>query len=257
MPVAMLRSTALIAVTTLATTELMQAIWGFAPDDLWMVGGQTLARYDGATWTITDLRAEDPGIEGVTAIWASAPSDVWVGGTQSTAAHFDGTTWQRYIAAGTDNTAVWGSGPSDVYTVGIFDVARWDSAAWTNLELDEISGASGVWGFGANDVWLASGSEELAHYDGSTWEVTEIDGFGGATTLWGIAPDDLWGVGDFGSIVHYDGAEWRQVAAQTLGSPYLRSFTRVHGSSSTDVWAVGSQAGEEGVVPLLWRYLPD
>jgi hypothetical protein len=243
--------------TALQTTEMMQGAWAFGPDDLWLVGGQTLARYDGVAWTISDLRAEDPGIEGITTIWGSAPNDVWVGGTQSTAAHWNGTTWQRYIAAGTENTAIWGSGPSDVYVVGIFDVARWDGAAWTNLELDLFSSAEGVWGFAADDVWLAGGSEELAHWDGVAWTVTELEIFGGPSTLWGSAPDDLWGVGDFGSIVHYDGNAWRQVAAQTLGSPYLRSFHRVHGSAAGDVWAVGSQAGEGGVVPLLWRNLPD
>jgi hypothetical protein len=137
-------------------------------------------------------------------------------------------------------------------------VARWDGNAWTTLEETGLfSGAEGVWGFGASDVWLATGDEELAHWDGTAWTLAELDVFGGPRSLWGSAPDDLWGVGDFGSIVHYDGAEWREVAAQTIGSPYLRSFHRVHGSSRTDVWTVGSQAGEDGVVPLLWRYRPD
>ena len=68
----------------------------------------------------------------------------------------------------------------------------------------------------------------------------------------------VWkGVGSFGSIVHYDGNEWREVTAQEIGSPYLRTFHRVHGSSRTDVWVVGSQAGEGGITPLVWRYLPD
>lgn len=242
--------------TTLQTNDMMQGIWAFGPNDLWMVGGQTLARYDGATWTITDFRQDNPGIEGLTSIWGSAPDDVWVVGSQSTAAHWDGSTWTRHLAAGSENTAVWGSGPNDVYTVSVFDVARWDGSAWTNLDPDLFFGAAGVWGSGPDDVWLAD-QEELSHWDGAEWTTTEIDSFGGANTLWGIAPDDIWGVGDFGSIVHYDGSEWREVAAQRLGSPYLRRFHRVHGSSSTDVWAVGSQAGEDGVVPLLWRYLPD
>jgi hypothetical protein len=246
------------AATTLETSDMMQAIWAFAPNDLWMVGGQTLARYDGARWTITDLRQHDPGIEGLTAIWGSAPDDVWVGGTQSTFAHFDGTAWRRIIAAGPENTAVWGSGPSDVYVLSTFEVARWDGSAVTTLDDTGLfSGAEGVWGFGPSDVWLCAGSDELAHFDGSAWTVTELDVFGGPSALWGSAPDDLWGVGDFGSIVHYDGARWREVAAQALGSPYLRRFHGVHGSGRNDVWVVGSQAGEDGVVPLVWRYRPD
>ncbi|MCX4242821.1 beta propeller repeat protein [Paraliomyxa miuraensis] len=241
----------------LETTDMMQGIWAFGPDDMWMVGGQSLARYDGTSWTVTDLRQEAPGIEGLTSIWGSSPSDVWVVGSQSTAAHWDGTTWVRQLAAGPDNTAVWGSGPNDVYTVSVFDVAHWDGSTWTTLEDDLLWGADGVFGFGPDDVWLATGDEQLVHWDGLEWSEIEIDVFGGPSTLWGTAPDDLWGVGSFGSIVHHDGREWHAVAEQALGSPYLRTFHRVHGSSATDVWAVGSQAGEDGVVPLLWRYLPD
>ena len=50
--------------TQLETQMMMLDIWGSGPNDVWMVGGETLARYDGADWTITDLTAADPGIEG-------------------------------------------------------------------------------------------------------------------------------------------------------------------------------------------------
>ncbi len=239
----------------LETNDTMSGIWAFARDDMWMVGGDTLARYDGSTWTITDFTQESPGIEGLTSIWGSAPDDVWVVGTQSTAAHWNGSVWQRYIAAGTENTAVWGSGPSDVYVVGIFDVAHWNGNSFEEVDVG-IHSAEGVWGFAEDDVWAVDGNEEVAHFDGLAWTTTELDVFGGPSTLWGLAPDDLWGVGSFGSIVHYDGQRWRELAAQEIGSPFLRSFHGIHGSSRSDVWAVGSQAGEDGLTPLLWRYDP-
>src|ERR1044071_3681499 len=51
--------------TQLDTQAMMLGIWAFAPDDIWMVGGVTLARYDGATWTVTDLSEQGAGIEDV------------------------------------------------------------------------------------------------------------------------------------------------------------------------------------------------
>ena len=242
--------------TQLETNEMMLGLWGFAPDNLWAVGGRTLACYDGTGWEVTDLRELEPGIEGLSAIWASTPEDVWVVGSQSTAAHFDGESWRRYLAAGSDNTVVWGSGPNDVYTASVFSVAHFDGSAWSNIETGGFSsGAEGIWGFGPDDVWISDG-DELAHFDGSDWEIHMLDFIAEAESLWGLAPDDLWGVGSFGGILHYDGRAWHEVAHQRIGSPYLRMFHDVHGSKQGDVWVIGTQMGEDGVQPKIYRRAP-
>ncbi|MCC6554119.1 MAG: hypothetical protein IT372_14025 [Polyangiaceae bacterium] len=240
--------------TQLGTQEMMLGIWAFAPDDVWMVGGVTLARYDGAAWTVTDLSAQDAGIEGLSAIWGSSPTDVWVVGSQSTAAHWDGSSWHRYIAAGTENAAVWGSGPSDVYVSGTFDLAHWDGSAWATVEAEALyGGTEGIWGSGPDDVWVASGSDRVARFDGSAWTTYELDTVAEASALWGRAANDIWGVGTPGGILHYDGSAWSEVAHQEIGSPYLRMFHGVHGSEQGDVWIVGTELGEQGAVPQLYR----
>lgn len=239
--------------TALGTQEMMLGIWGFAPDDVWMVGGQTLVRFDGTNFTVTDLAAENAGIEGLTSIWASAPDDVWAGGTQSTVAHFDGSSWTRTIAAGTDNTALWGSGPDDVYVVGLFEVAHYNGSTFETLDLGNFGSAESVFGFASDDVWIASGSSDLTHWDGNAWELIELER-GEPGALWGSAPDDIWGVGHFASITHYDGDEWTEVDAQSMGSPFLRIFHDVHGSAADDIWTVGVELGEDGNLPLVWRY---
>ena len=40
------------------------------------------------------------------------------------------------------------------------------------------------------------------------------------------------------------------------GAPYLRLFLAVHGTSSTDVWAVGQQLGVRGSTGLIYHYQP-
>jgi len=115
-------------------------------------------------------------------------------------------------------------------------------------------GAEGIWGFGPDDVWVSDG-DELTHFDGAGWELTELDFVAEASVLWGLAPDDLWGVGTPGGILHYDGTRWSEVAHQQIGAPYLRDFHGVHGSDQGDVWIIGTQMGEDGVVPQVWRRL--
>ncbi len=81
-------------------------------------------------------------------------------------------------------------------------------------------------------------------------------GVGLARVVWDPSPDDLWAVGSAGAIAHYDGKSWRQVAHQQIGAPYLRLFLAVHGTSSTDVWAVGQQLGDGGSTGLIYHYQP-
>lgn len=239
--------------TQLDTYAMMLDIWAFGPDDIWMVGGDDLARYDGVTWQVTTPREEESGIEGLAGIWGSSPQDVWVVGTQSTAAHWDGSTWRRYIAAGPENAVVWGSGPDDVYVVGMSSVERWDGTAFVEVEPGGMGGFwESVWGFGPDDVWLTDGSGTMAHFDGSDWSIEELDFTAEASVLWGRAPKDLWGVGSPGGIVHYDG-RWREVGHQKIGSPYLRLFHDVHGSDRGDVWIVGTELGEQGAQAQLYR----
>jgi len=227
-------------------------LWAFAPDDAWGVGGSALARYDGDSWEITDLSQAGAGISSVVTLWGTSPDDVWVAGEQSTAAHFDGTTWTRHLAAGPDNAALWGAASDDVYVGSVFATDHWDGTQWVALEeLDH--GASAIWGSGADDVWIADDSD-LSHFDGGAWETTELEGLGSVSSMWGTSPDDIWGVGDFGSVVHFDGEGWRTVQSQAIGSPYLRSFIDVHGSSRGDVWAVGAQYGEDGTTPQLFHH---
>ena len=236
--------------------EIMLGIWGFSASDVWAVGGATLARFDGTTWETTDLAKLASGIQNLNGIWASSRSDIWVVGSNSTAAHFDGTSWRRYQAAGPDNTAVWGSGPDNVYAASTFRVAHWNGTSWSEIETGEwSSGGESIWGFGPDNVWISDGSE-LSHFDGSVWQTIELDTMGEPSNLWGNGPDNLWGVGTFGSIFHFNGNQWRQLAVQKMGSPYLRVFHDVHGSEHGDVWIIGGQMGAGGNQLLIYRRDP-
>ena len=97
----------------------------------------------------------------------------------------------------------------------------------------------------------------VARADRVQWQTIDtFDFVGDLAAVWGPSPDDLWAVGSAGAIAHFDGESWRQVAHQKIGSPYLRLFVAVHGTSSTDVWAVGQQLGEGGSTGFIYHYQP-
>lgn len=239
----------------LGAGQTMLDLWGFSPDQLWAVGDRTLAVWDGQSWTQSAFA--DLGVSGVSIsrIWANAPDDVWISGDQSTVAHFDGSTWTRSLAAGSDNVALWGAASDAVYTGSVFEIARFDGATWTPLELDQLNGASAIYGFGPDDVWIADDAD-LAHFDGVSWSFDELEGLGDVTQMWGPRSDELWSVGEFGSIHRFDGSVWSELQSQPIGAPYLQSFLDVHGTADGEVWVVGVLLGQGGATPQVLRYAP-
>jgi hypothetical protein len=104
------------------STDVLYAVWGSGPSDVWTVGERGTIRHvtAGATrWGIID----SPTNVTLRGIWGSGPSDVWAVGDEGTLLHYDGTTWTAATAAFAPGVkpnlfGVWGSGPSDVWAVG-------------------------------------------------------------------------------------------------------------------------------------------
>lgn len=240
--------------STLATPSKggLSCIFARSSTEVWLCAGEEVLRYDGTSFQAMDVSAV--GLGSLSDLWASSPNDLWIVGDQAILGHYDGTRWTGTRAGSPFNVSVWGSGPSDVYALGTFDLVHYDGTTWTNVDIHAGGDDARVFGTSASDVWV-SGSSELNHFDGMTWTTVETTGFvGDISAIWGPAPNDLWGVGSAGAIAHYDGKTWSEVTHQAIGSPYLRQFLAVHGSSATDVWAVGQQLGEGGSIGVIYRH---
>ncbi len=153
-----------------------QAIWGWSPDDLYVLSSYGLYHWDGGDWVSVDTGAG--GGEGD--IWGTGPSDVWVATGDAALAHFDGEAW----------TVV------------------------DNEEF--VGGISGLWGDAADDVWGVGPSGTIAHFDGERWSELDHDQIGSIEAhayraVHGTATGtDLWAVGQrlgeqqvSGVIYHY------------------------------------------------------
>ncbi|MCK5805605.1 MAG: hypothetical protein KAI66_22425 [Lentisphaeria bacterium] len=236
-----------------STTEVspyhIASLWGFAPDDLWAVGNEYVLRFDGSSWQETSLN--ELGGNDLLDIWGSSPQDLWAVG-ESGVFHYDGTSWMRQSNYGAN--AIWGADPDAIWTISTFAFRHYDGTSWSEFELDLFGGDGKIWGFGAGEVFIAANDDSIAHWDGSSWsELSDDATFGDLNSVWGVAPDDLWFAGDFGEIVHYNGSTFREIDRQALGSPYLKQYHDIHGSSADDVWIVGGVLGAEGNYGVIYH----
>lgn len=227
-------------------------------------------------------------------IWGSKRDDVWAGGSDGTVVHYDGTTWATTPSGSHRTiNAIWGSGPSDVYAVSaitaVFHTTGFQGAAttWTSVPtFDQIVSPTApeiwaVWGTSASDVMLAG--REWAYFAPddpwnaipsniirkSTPDVGEsgwaaIAGQGTIRSIWGAAAGDAWVVVDRSTS---SGKSWQTAVTlhQTIdadGVIRYREFDSqsadalqsVHGSSSSDVWVVGTHGAIRHITPSDQRW---
>ena len=174
--------------------------------------------------------------------------------------------WTR-MESGTEYSLidVWGSGAADVVAVGERGsgfhggIFHYDGRAWQQTYSEDGLIPHAVWGSGATDVF-AVGTDPLVmfgydglilHFDGAAW--TRMNGPGVGTEngprqasfrgVWGSSPTDVYAVGNvFDQIGHaliarYDGTRWTAVPLTTTDNRFLED---VHGTSASDIYAVGS-----------------
>ena len=238
------------------STGGLGCIFALSASEVYLCAGGDVLLYDGSSFTVMNVSTAT-GIDSITDLWASSSIDIWAVGDDAIAAHYDGVTWTWTNIGSSFNSSVWGSGPQDVYAMGVFDLVHYDGVGWSEVSLDSGAGDGQVWGTSASDVWVMTDSYSFSHFDGGSWQTIETDDFvGDLAAVWGPAPDDLWAAGSAGSIAHYDGNSWDEVTHQRIGAPYLRMFVAIHGSSSTNVWAVGQQLGEGGSTGIIYHYTP-
>jgi hypothetical protein len=207
-------------------------LWGRSETEVYAVGSgfmslPVIGRWTGSHWTVSSAGAPTPGREEeLTGVSGTPGGDTYVSGMLRHASdrnRADGIVRRRVngewpVIANLPEVQlfdIWAGSPSDVWTVGraIDPVTRMhtgvavrvDGPSPTPMVLDPYSTAFAVWGASADDVFAAG-------------------------YRWSFARQRYVGV-----VWHYDGTAWTAVA-ETGGNQYL---TDIHGSSGSDVYAVG------------------
>jgi hypothetical protein len=232
--------------TAFTEVAMPQAGWvtdflGFAPNDLYAVAGAGLLHWDGAAWSAVDFGGT-VSPSGLTAIWGTSASDLWLGDSSNGRVHrWNGTTWSTTVTQVVEVTDIWGSSSSDVYVSGIFGLSHWNGTTWTESDDFLVDHSDGLWGSGASDIWAVSEFGVMAHWDGAAWTDTlpiDDDRFHEDHTK-------VWGSGpgDVWAVGSFGAlSHWdgsRWSQTQYGTFPYFPYLYAVHGSAPDNVWAVG------------------
>jgi hypothetical protein len=263
--------------TTIASESWPTArqLWAGAPDDVWLMGSQTLLHFDGACWA--DL-SEDLATALVRARFGDAVFDggslsisfdrvsgsgaeVWATGIVTTSnefvgpgaiVHWDGGDRTRPPSLGTLGYRSPYSFPLDAWPPSWLDQQLWQQATSPALSPFVPDG----WAVGSPS---AATFDEVRRYEGGVEMILTSGAVSGFSGLWGTAPGNIYAVDLAGQVLHFDGAAWR-IEATGLGdrtpSDYGRSLRDVWGSRADDLWAVGERivAHYDG---LGWTALAD
>ncbi len=188
----------------------LSAVWGTAPDDVFVVGGQR---------------------------------------EQAEVYHFNGESWAK-MAVPEVPILVWvfGFSQNDVYAVGEGGgIIHYDGSTWSEIESFTDEDLWGVWGASREDIWIVGGDSDggepvLLHFDGRTIEPVAVPENDRAATalfkVWGIG-QKLFAVGSNGLIIEFADGVWQQVPT---GAAANDDFVSLWGTSENNIVAVGGRS---------------
>lgn len=182
-----------------AQTADLRAIYGFGPNDIWVVGNRPAAvHWDGHAWNEVPFTVSVPSQ--LNALWGSGPRDLFAVGDNGALLHYDGTLWSRQTAPTQGNLiAVGGRSASDVYALvdnfGENDaptVLHYDGRAWSATQLTVPFHATGMVVTPSEVVVAGTANNEesgaVARLSGGRWTVSGWDGQRVTDPATGAAP---------------------------------------------------------------------
>ena len=264
-------------VTTVGTTEGLEAIDGARPTDAWAVGWSsdglgkdTVAlHYDGTAWTAADTPTNATLFD----VRALGPNDVWAVGSEgdpdfvdetAIALHWDGSAWTPAtldVRGGRSGLSAIAGDDGDLWAVGYHHagplVLHYDGTSWTSVDVT-VRGPLQAVAVDDGTVWL--GGTSILRGDGTTFDPIGKTRTG--ATFSDIVPDtdahalavgSLAGVDTTRAVaVEIDGDRTRPVHLKAPGDDALEAVA----AGRKDVLAVGWHASARGDVPLVATVLP-
>lgn len=200
----------------------------FAPNDVWAVGADGIAHWDGVSFQQRHVAAGKFYAD----VWGARPDDVYVVG-RTELVHFDGKSFQ--VVPGVEGEAIAGSGADDVW-VGGDGLWHFDGATWARVDaLDGVLVADLIVP-SRGDVWLlgnTDGDDDVWHFDGVGWHrqhvMKQVDAEH-LTNLGTGGPGDVWLLGEVdgaGLLLHHDGSAWRRRPNAPTATNAMRTIAGV------------------------------
>ena len=173
------------------TTDNILSMWASAPDRLYIVGEQTLRRYNGTAFVAGPMVGlmDDMGkrnfrlvsiggfgdsiVAGGVTIPASGSAEAGVGGMLRFPVMGGAVpTTSAPVTANLGPTELrmfWGSSATDIWAVGTDQAWHYDGTRWANSSMGITAGSDlqAIYGFGTNDLWAVGA--KVYRGNGTTW----------------------------------------------------------------------------------------
>ncbi|QRK08194.1 hypothetical protein JQX13_51075 [Archangium violaceum] len=224
------------------TTLPLYEVTGAGPNDVWAVTSEDPCFFCndyGIVYRVTpgglseSLRIDDQLFH-VHSVDSSALFTVG----ESLRYQWNGTGWKK-VGSGRDG-ALAGSSSNDMWLLGEEGhVERWNGSAWTRQAPARALGDSlqDVHGISATNLW-AVGSR-LMHWNGGGWYQLPSYGSSSASGLYAASANAVWIVTSGSDTSSNRIYRWNGTGYTEELSSHPQGLLAVHGSSETDVWAVG------------------
>lgn len=227
--------------------ELLNAVHGVGPDDVWAVGKSgAVLRGSATTGDFTLFEAPGATLPTLWGVSALASNNVVGVGLSGTIARFDGSQWNQLSGPGQAGIHWRGMTGAAGLVVLVGDNGAIGVLGGAGLELPGSNVTSTLHDVATDGATTAATFVAVGDFgtvvkgDGLNW--APMIGIPTATSLRGVfveSPTSVFVVGDFGTALHYDGIGWSSLTTGTFVN--LRTVT---------VSAIGTvtMAGGDGVV---------
>lgn len=212
---------------------------GFAikADDIWAVGGENLAHYDGISWNVT--RGPWQTNSNYRGVWGSSSNDVWASDFQK-AQHWDGKTWTAFAAPIPANGyRIWGADANTVFmTADNGTIVRWDGTRWRSHGQVTTNQLLGIWGTDAVNIWAVGCGGTVLFWNGLSWTRNTAIPMSDTSCFYdvhGTGPNNVVAVSD-NFTWRWDGMTWTRlpsagggygVAVRAANDIYVSQVARI------------------------------
>jgi Big-like domain-containing protein len=224
--------------STSGATVAIRDVWGLASNDVYAVGvSGTILRWQGASWTAftSPTLATIGAIWGAApddifiALEGAGSNNIY---------RWNGVSWSAMTVPANDGiTAMWGVSRNDVWAVGIGgDMLHWNGSTWT-LSNPQTNALFGIWGYASNQIWAAGNSGTILRYNGASWSVlTTPSASAFMRRVWGTSNADIYVVGLSGALWRVNGST---VSTLSSGTATGLLGIWGYGTGTSPVWASG------------------
>jgi len=222
------------------TVDSLMGVWGSSSGDVFAVGGPgTIIHYDGTGWSSMYSGTSQYLFN----IGGTSSSNVFAVGDGGTILHYNGTAWST-MDSGTTQwlNDVSFSSDTDGWAVGSYGtILHYDGTEWNSVSSPTANTLTSVCGLSEDDGWIVGDAGTILRWDGAVWNTVSSGTTNRLNDVW-VETDEWdtsggWVVGQQSTILHLE-AEGGVTPASSESAP--SDLNSVHGSSGSDVYAVGS-----------------